>query len=283
MQRTPHREIPWSTLALLAALALLLTIWQHRAEHRERTSLPEAIVVALGRPLQTAFTRLAAWPRDLTVGLVQARRLVAENASLRRQLDEKQAQVTEYIGYYLENKAMREALGLSPQRSPKRIPAQVTGLEIRPHRCRATVRLQQPGVIAEGDVVVQDRGLVGRVIKVSGKTAEIMLLIDSLAAVAGRDMRSRDEDQAMGMIYPQTSFATPPMQLKMEKLRPVADLREGDVIVSSGLDDVYPPNVPIGTIEQVLRSPASAESVTAVVRPFVDFYRLEFVYIVKQK
>ena len=253
MQRTPHPEIPWSTLALLAALALVLTIWQHRAEQRQRTSLPEAIVVALGRPLQSAFTRLGAWPRDLTVGLVQARRLVAENKSLKRQLADKQAQVTESIGYYLENKAMREALGLPPRRSQTRIPARVTGLEIRPHRCRATVQLQQPGTIAEGDVVVQDLGLVGRVIKVSGKTAEIMLLVDSLAAVAGRDTRSRDEDQAMGMIYPQTSFATPPMRLKMEKLRPVADLREGDTIVTSGLDEVYPPNLPIGTIERVLR------------------------------
>lgn len=282
MQPTPHRNIPWSTLALLAAVAVVLTIWQHRAEQRDRTSLPAAIVVALGRPLQTGFTHIGAWPRDLVVGLVHARRLVAENESLKRQLAEKQAQVTESIGYYRENKAMREALGLSPRRSAARIPAEITGLEIRPHRCRATVRLLKPGTIAEGDVVVQDLGLVGRVIQFSGRTAEILLLVDSLAAVAGRDTRSRDEDQAMGMIYPQTSFAAPPVRLKMEKLRPLADLREGDTIVTSGLDQVYPPNLPIGTIERVHRSPASAESVTAVVRPFVDFHRLEFVYILKQ-
>jgi rod shape-determining protein MreC len=286
MQRSPHPEIPWSILALLAVAALLLTVWQHRAASHSATSLPETVVIAVGRPLESIFTRTWAGPRNLAVGVFEARALVQENASLKRQLDEKQAQVTENIQYYLENKALRDSLGLAPERSLTQLPGRVIGLEIGPQSCRAFVQIQPPGVAAEGDIVIQDRGVVGRVIKVTGKShiAEVMLLIDQDSAVAGRDTRSRDEDLGMGLIYPEATFSTPPMNLKMEKLRPIADLREGDLVVTSGDDKVYPPNLPIGTIQEVLRSPASAESITAVVKPFVDFFRLEFVYIVpKQK
>jgi rod shape-determining protein MreC len=285
MQRSPHPEIPRSTLALLAMAALLLTVWQHRSQQAQepRPSRPEAVVIALGRPLQNVFTHAWALPHDLTLGLVQARALVAENARLKQQLDEKQSQVTESIGYYLENKALRNSLGLSPQRTLTHLPGRVIGLNLGPNSCRAFVQVAPPGP-AVGDLVVQDRGLVGRVIAVPDKNvAEVMLLIDSQSAVAGRDTRSRDIDQSMGMIYPGANFATPAMNLKMEKLRPLADLREGDLIVTSGLDGVFAPNLPIGTVQEVLRSPASAESVTAVVQPFVDFFRLEFVYIVPMK
>ena len=283
MRRARQTQIPWSSLALLGVAALLLTIWQHRAEEKHAVSLPERMVSSLGRPLQQLFTRAASGPHGLAAGMLEARQLVKENESLHRQLDQKQAQVTESIQYYLENKALLSSLGLSPQRTPTKFPARVIQLDLGPRRCRAVVQLQQPGVIGEGDIVTQDRGLVGRVIRVEGKTAVVMLLIDSLAAVAGRDTRSRDEDHGMGIVYPQGGFSAAAIRLKMEKLRPLADLREGDIVVTSGLDQVYPANLPIGTIEQVLRSPASAESVTAVVKPFVDFTRLEYVYIVKQK
>jgi rod shape-determining protein MreC len=259
-----------------------LTVWQHRAESKRVTSLPERIIVAMGRPLQFVFTTVSRWPRDLALGLVQARQIVQENESLRQQLAQKQAQVTQSIQYYLENKALLESLGLPPQRSQAAVPARVIGLDIGPRRCRAIVQLPKSGLAAEGDIVTQNQGLVGRVLKVQGRTAEVMLLIDSLSAVAGRDSRSRDEDLGMGIVYPQGGFSSPAIRLKMEKLRPLADLREGDLVTTSGLDAVYPPSLPIGTIERVVRSPANAESVTAIIKPAVDFFRLEYVYVTGQ-
>jgi rod shape-determining protein MreC len=83
------------------------------------------------------------------------------------------------------------------------------------------------------------------------------------------------------MVFPLETGSSPALKLKMTKLPSIADLREGDVIVTSGTDWVYPEGIRIGTVERVERSMASAEPITAIIKPFVDFFRLEYVYVLK--
>jgi rod shape-determining protein MreC len=255
------------------------------AERRQAVSLPVRACVAVGRPLQRAFTYAQAGPRNLARAVVSGPRLVAENERLRRERDEAEAKRTELMRSYLDYRALVQSLGLTPQ--PSRMEGQaarVIALDTGPSRCRATLGVERPGSIAEGDVVRQAAGLVGRVIKVQGATAEVLLLIDPEAAVAGRDT-AHGRDQ--GIVYPEPALTLPSTRLKMEKIKPISafpDLRAGDEIESSGLDQVFPSGIPIGRIEQVIKSPGSAESVTAILRPAVDFFRLEYVLVIaKQK
>jgi len=107
----------------------------------------------------------------------------------------------------------------------------------------------------------------------------VLLLIDPDAGVAGLDLRSRDQ----GMIECQPALALPATRLRMTMLKPISafpDLRAGDEIVSSGVDKVFPADIPIGRIDEVIKSPGSAESVTAVLRPAVDFFKLEYVMVI---
>jgi len=106
-----------------------------------------------------------------------------------------------------------------------------------------------------------------------------MLLLDPQAAVAARDSRSRDQ----GMVYPETSLSMYATKLKMAKLKAVADLREGDLVVTTGLDGVYPPNLPLGRIERVVHSAARPEAVTAIMHPAVDFFDMEYVWVLRQE
>ncbi|HEY3398653.1 MAG TPA: rod shape-determining protein MreC [Armatimonadota bacterium] len=282
MLRPSEQPTNWRTLLLLAAAALILTVWQHRAESRNATSLPERILVAVGRPLESGYTYLWSGPRDLYRGMVAGPALVQENDRLRAERDAYQAQVGEIYQYYQDNRVLLKSLGLPAERKPDLVPARVIGLVTGPSRCRATLALEQENLVTEGDLVRQAAGLVGRIIKVQGKTAEALLLIDPEAAVAGLDVRSRDQ----GIVYPLTSLSVTATALKMEKVKPLLagpDLRPGDLIETSGLDEVYPARIPIGQIERVSKMPGSAESVSATLRPFVDFFRLEYVWVVKQK
>lgn len=274
-----QQPVNWQALTFLAILACLLTLGQHRAQNQGAVSLPERIIVAAGRPVQGALSRIGAWPRNLFVGLTQGPKLWAENERLREERDQAKAQVTELIQYYLDYKKLRSDLGMSPQYAADKVPAKVIGLLFGPRRCRATLKLEQTGAVNEDDIVIQASGLVGRIIRVQGDTAEVMLLLDSQAAVAARDSRSRDQ----GMVYPEWSLSMHATKLKMAKLKAVADLREGDLIVTTGLDGVYPANLPLGRIERVVYSAARPEAVTAVVRPAVDFFRLEYVWVLRQK
>lgn len=274
-----QRSVNLRTLLVLALVAVLLTMWHYVAAKRQAVSLPESAVIGVGRPLQGAFTWLQNGPRKLLRAIGNAPALEAENARLTRERDEAEAKRTELMAAYLQYRAMGQALGVTPERATTEgQAATVIALDTGASRCRATIAVEHAGSIQEGDLVRQAAGLVGRVIKVQGATAEVLLLIDPEAAVAGLDLTSRDQ----GIVYPLPALAQPATKLKMEKLKPLSafpNVRAGDQIVSSGLDQVYPAGIPIGRVEQVIKSPGSAEQITAVLRPAVDFFGLEYVLV----
>ncbi len=274
-----QRPLNLRTLSVLAIVAMLLTVWHHAAGRREAVSLPERVAGAVGRPLQGAFTWLQAGPRKLLRAMVAAPGLVVENERLRQQCAAAEARQTEYMVSCVYYENLLKSLGIPAGRgTPAGRPARVIALDTGPQRYRLTIAVEHGGTIAEGDVVRQAAGLVGRVIKVQGSTAQVLALIDAEAAVAGLDLTSRDQ----GIVYPLPALAQPSTKLKMEKLKPIAafpDVRVGDQIISSGLDQVYPAGIPIGRVEQVIKSPGSAASVTAILRPAADFFRLEYVMV----
>jgi rod shape-determining protein MreC len=275
------RPLNLQALLALALVAAVLTLWQHSAERHNRMSLPERVFVGVGRPLEKGFDWVQQGPRTLLEAVVQGPRLVEENQALQLALDEEKAKETEAVQSWLTYKALVQQLGLSaPVSTMEGVPARVIGLETGPSRCRATLAIARGATIAEGDVVRQAAGLVGRVTSVQGSTAQVLLLIDPEAAVAGLDLRSRDQ----GIIDCEPALSLPATRLRMTMLKPnngsFPDLRAGDQIVSSGLDKVFPSGIPLGRIDEVIKSPGSAESITAILRPAVDFFKLEYVLVI---
>ena len=268
----------WRPILIFVSLALALTIWQHRAAGPGATSSPEYLCRALSHPAMRAFTKVQGVIYDVGVSVAQAPSLAAENRRLRQQRDRLQADKILLTEHFLENKRIREKLGFGLEQEVKEIPARVIAYTAGPQRCRVTIDVAGGREIHVGDVVRETQGVVGRIIEVHGSTAQVILLVDAHHALAGLDQRSRDE----GMIYPVPSWAGIPQRLRMEKLQRHADLRVGDVIVTAVLGKVYPANIPIGIVESVQRSPASVETVTAIIKPFVDFDRLDYVWVVSK-
>jgi rod shape-determining protein MreC len=67
--------------------------------------------------------------------------------------------------------------------------------------------------------------------------------------------------------------------LRMQYVPGTSDVKPGDLVVTSGIDGIYPKGFVIGTIEQVDRGAAGYHDIT--VRPAVDFTRLEEVLVVR--
>ena len=276
MLRPTTSRYDWRPILVFAGLAVVLTIWQHGATGQGPTSLPERLCRALSRPVLVAFTTVHGVIYDVGVSVIQAPALRAENRRLRQECERLEAQRILSTEHFLENKRIKEKLGFSPEAEVKEIPARV--IFRPPGSSRVTIGVPGGREIHVGDIVKEAGGLVGRIIEVYGSTAQAVLLVDSEHALSGLDQRSRDE----GMIYPVSTLSGLPQRLRMEKLRRQADLRKGDVILTSGLDGVYPRGIPLGTVESVRHSPASIETVTAVIKPFVDFDRLDYVWVVSK-
>lgn len=124
--------------------------------------------------------------------------------------------------------------------------------------------------IAVGMPVVTGQGLVGRVIRVSANASRVLLINDPTSAVSARLQSTRDE----GVVVGQPSGA-----LLMEFIPLDAQVRSGDLVITSGLGGNFPPDEVIGQVTNV-RLSATGLYQTAQVRSLVSLDTLEFVLVI---
>jgi rod shape-determining protein MreC len=116
--------------------------------------------------------------------------------------------------------------------------------------------------------VIAPAGVVGRIITPSARAAKVQLLIDRNAGAAALVERSR----AQGVVEGTGG------NLRMNYVSGTADVQVGDVLVTSGIEGIYPKGFVIGQIESIERG--AGEFSNIAIRPAVDFSSLETVLVV---
>jgi len=118
--------------------------------------------------------------------------------------------------------------------------------------------------------VISPAGVVGRVILPSRRASKVQLLIDRNAAAGALIERTRVQGVVIG---------AGDGPLRMQYVPNTADVKTGDLVVTSGIDGIYPKGFVIGTVERAERGGGAYYDIS--VRPAVDFTRLEEVLVVK--
>ena len=117
--------------------------------------------------------------------------------------------------------------------------------------------------------VIAPAGIVGRIVVPSSRAAKVQLLIDRNAEAGALIARSR----AQGVVVGEGDE-----RLRMEYVSEVADVVNGDLVVTSGIDGIFPKGFVIGRVESVEKAGGMYKRI--VLRPAVDFRSLEDVLVV---
>jgi rod shape-determining protein MreC len=207
--------------------------------------------------------------RQLWNGYIYLKGVRQENERLKRELGEVQIQLQQERAEAERTRQLERLLGFQSQLAVKTVPTIVIGAGASPDSRTVTIdRGTKAGVRAEM-AVVAPTGVVGRVVTPTGHASKVQLLVDRNAGAGALVQRSR----AQGII-----LGTGEDLLRMNYVSDVADVKVGDVVVTSGIDGIYPRGFTIGTIENVERGNGLYKVVR--VRPSVDFNRLEEVLVV---
>jgi len=195
------------------------------------------------------FQRVLLWPRDLARAggayLSSVATLSQENAQLRQAAIE-QAQKVQLAGQLqLENDQLRALAGLRQRVEAPSLVA-VALYESRDPFSRKIVidRGSRDGVRAGGPVI-DEFGVVGQVTRVFPLTSEVTLVTDKEQSVPVQVVRNGLHAVAFGGAEAST--------LELRFLPANTDVQNGDSIVTSGLDGIYPPGMPVATVLRVDR------------------------------
>lgn len=173
--------------------------------------------------LKQENTRLLRAQLDTSPNLARLAQLESENARLRRLLD---------------MKVREQAKGQI---------AQILYKARDPFSKRIVVDRGQQTGIAPGSPVIDDTGVVGQVTRVHALSSEITLITDKDQVVPVQIVRTGQRSVVYGL---------GDGRMDLRYLPANADVQEGDLIVTSGLDGIYLPGFPVAKVSQIERNSA---------------------------
>jgi len=239
---------PLVRLVFFAVLSLLLLFVDARYRYLESTRSAMSILVS---PIQ----RLAALPGALwqlagDFYITQGRQhsLIAENDELHQQHQLDAAQLLQLQTMQAENQQLRNLMALPLSNELTAQLVEIAYAERDVFKRRVLVNKGENGNVRVGQVVMDDIGIVGQVTRVYPWLSEVTLITEKDHAVPAQVLRNGLRTIVFG--------AGDTSQLSLRYMPVSADIQIDDMLVTSGIDGIYPPGIPVAKVVAIERDPA---------------------------
>lgn len=226
-----------------------------------RTGLLRQVRVAanaLVAPIQTVATAPLHAARAMREAMAQRAGLVAENADLREQLLFAQARLDRLAIVQEQNNRLRALLDARQKLGLRAQLAELIDVDLDPYRHRILINQGERHGVFVGQAVIDANGLVGQVLDVEDARATVILLSDPSHAVPVRVQRTGLRVIAYG--------SGDPGRIELPHVPFSADIKVGDLLVTSGIGGRFPPGLPVATVYEV-QTDNSATFAVAEARP----------------
>jgi rod shape-determining protein MreC len=236
-----------------------------------RSGVPvlQSVTFGIVAEVQRAASSSVGGVRRFWSGYIGLRHLKEENDALKQQLADAQVALQEQRAAASRARSLQELLGLRDRSNLRTTAADIIGAAATPDFRTVTIDKGSNDGLKADLAVISPKGVVGRVVAASLRSAKVQLLVDRNAAAGALIERSRAQGVAMG---------GGDQHLRLEYVSEVFDVVVGDIVVTSGIDGIYPKGFPIGTVDAVERAGGAYKRIS--VRPAVDFSSIEGVLVV---
>jgi len=241
------------------------------AQVNSRTGVPvlEAVTFGIYSEVQRGFSGGVSGVRHVWSQYIGLRRVKAENDELKRQLAEAQIALQRQQALADRARGLEQLLELKDHSSVQLSAAEVIGASATPDFRTLTIDKGTRDGLRPDMAIIAPAGVVGRVVVPSARAAKVQLLIDRNAAAGALIERSRAQGVVLG---------SGDERLRMDFVSETADIVNGDTVVTSGIDGIYPKGFVIGRVETVEKNGPTYRRI--VVKPAVNFSALEEVLAV---
>ena len=170
--------------------------------------------------------------------------LIAENEKLKTEALLLQGRLQKLAALTEQNVRLRELLNSSALVNEKVEVAELIGMDPNPFTHRIIINKGERDGVVLGQPVLDARGLMGQVVELMPYTSRVLLLTDTTHSIPVQVNRNGLRAIASGTGNPE--------RLELRHVADTADIKEGDLLVSSGLGQRFPAGYPVATVKEVI-------------------------------
>ena len=268
----------WKFKILVLVAVFLVGIMAYAGANGRLTAAPQELLSVVLTPLQKVTSALSGgaasvWEKYTSIDDVMDRneQLEAENAELRQQM-------VDYDRIKAENDAYKALARIQDTNSEATyVSAFVIGRDPLDEFGGFTLDQGSTDGVAVNDAIISDRGyLLGVVVEVDATSCKVMTILHPSFNAAGVISRTREN----GIITGSADYAADG-QCVLTNLDRATEARKGDQVITTGLGGVFPANLLVGTVQEVVPE-QSGKSSSAVILPGADPRTVKHVFIITE-
>jgi len=233
---------PGFRFTLYAALAVVVMYLDQRQHYLEQLRY---VLQAAAYPMQLAVNSPPAAWAWIRRSFESREQLQAENARLRAGQRDLELRSMRYEALAHENGELRGLRAALPPVAERWLAAEIVNVQLSSLRQRLLIDRGAVNKVFKAQAVLDDRGLIGQTTHVGPWSAEVILITDPEHAVPVRIERTGLRTIAVG--------AGDASSLALPYLPANADIKSGDLLVTSGLGGVFPQGYPVARVTEVHR------------------------------
>ena len=268
----------WKFKILVIVAVFLVGIMAYAGANGRLTAAPQELLSVVLTPLQKVTSALSGgaasvWEKYTSIDEVMEHneQLEEENAQLRQQM-------VDYDRIKAENDAYKALARIQDTNSEASyVSAFVIGRDPLDEFGGFTLDQGSTDGVAVNDAIISDRGyLLGVVVEVDATSCKVMTILHPSFNAAGVISRTREN----GIITGSADYAADG-QCVLTNLDRATEARKGDQVITTGLGGVFPANLLVGTVQEVVPE-QSGKSSSAVILPGADPRTVKHVFIVTE-
>ncbi len=268
----------WQLVLVIVLAILMIVLTVLTSGQRDNLTKIEGVVGDIISPVQGFMYRVATSVSQFFQSITQRQQLLEEYESLKEkvsQLEQQQLKMDEVIR---ENQRLKRLLDFKEEKDDFLVEGvRVTGKNPGNWFNTMTIDKGYNQGVSVNMAVINDLGLVGRVIETGGNWATVRTIVDGQSSISAIIERTRDN----GMVKGNNTLTFEDGLCQMIYLPLDSDVVVGDRVITSGLGEIFPKGIPIGEVIEVLDEERDMYK-TAIIRPNVDFMRLEEVLVIRK-
>lgn len=228
----------------LGVVSVVLMVMDHRSHYLDQARLWMGVAV---NPIYAVVQAPSDFWNWLTGSFADRTRLRTENERLSEDLRVARIKLLQFDSLNEENRRLRAIRQASEGVGERTLIAEIIHVDVDPFRHRVRINKGADDGVFKGQPIVDAFGIVGQVVQVDKYTATLILISDTQHAIPVQVNRNGIRSIAVG-----TGDVG---KLRLPYLTVESDVKAGDLLVSSGLDGIFPAGYPVAMVTKIERNP----------------------------